>query len=175
MNKRWMSVVAIAMIVVGFSSARAQEAAAAPKASGGSSGFGYRGWGPRVGLASDPDQFLVGVHWDLGEFAPKVAFRPDVVLGVGDDVTSLAGSAAVWYRFEGASSEVTPYAGGALVVGVFDVDNPGNDDDDSDVEIGLQVGGGGEWDLKSGNRFLAELRFDLGDVWEVAAFAGWTF
>jgi len=174
MNKRLMWTVAIVTIVASFASADAEEGGAAPKATGGTSDFGYRGWGPRVGVASDPDQFLVGVHFDLGEFAPQIAFRPDVVVGFGDDATALVGSAAVWYRFEGVSSAVTPYAGGALAVGFFDVDGPG-DNDESDVEVGLQAGGGGEWDLQSGSRFLAELRLDLGDVWEVAAFAGWTF
>jgi len=174
MNKRLISTVAIAALVASFAPARAEEGGAAPKTSTGTSDFGFRGWGPRVGVASDPDQFLAGVHFDLGEFAPRIAFRPDVVVGFGDDVTALVGSAAVWYRFEGVSSAVTPYAGGALAVGFFDVDSPGNNDE-SDVEVGLQVGGGGEWDLKSGSRFLAELRLDLGDVWEVAALAGWTF
>jgi hypothetical protein len=135
--------------------------------------FGLRGWGPRVGLATDPDQIVAGVHFDLGEFAPRVAFQPDVVLGVGDDVTSLVASAPVWYRFEGVNPRITPYAGGALAVGLFNVDKPNGDD--TKVEFGLQIGGGGEWRLKSGNRFQVELRLDLGDVWDVVAFAGWMF
>ena len=57
--------------------------------------FGLRGWGPRVGLAGDPDQVVAGVHFDLGEFAPQVWFQPDVLLGFGDDVTSLECEAPV--------------------------------------------------------------------------------
>jgi hypothetical protein len=144
----------------------------ASQAPAGTSGFGYRGWGPRVGLGADPDQILGGVHFVLGEFTQNVGFQPDIVLGLGDDVVSLVASAPVWYRFKPAAS-VRPYVGGALALGLFRVDTP--DGDDTDFEIGLQVGGGGEWQLKSGNGFHAELRIDLGDVWDVAAFAGWTF
>ena len=162
---------AILLIALGFASARAEGDPAA--ASADTDDFGMRGWGPRVGLAADPDQVVGGVHFDLGEFVPRVAFQPDVVLGLGDDVTAVVASAPVWYRFEGVSARVTPYAGGALAVGLFNVDR--RDDDDTDVEFGFQVGGGGEWLLKGGTRFHVELRLDLGDVWDAVAVAGWTF
>ena len=58
-------------------------------------------------------------------------------------------------------------------MGLFNVDKRG--DDDTNVEFGLQIGGGGEWQLNSGNRFLVELRLDFGDVWDAVVFAGWTF
>lgn len=144
--------------------------------SSGSSGLGYRGWGPRVGLASGPDQVIAGVHFAVGEFARNVSFQPDVLVGFGDDTTSLVGSAPAWYRFR-TGGNVHPYAGGAVAVGLFrrDDDDNGNDDEHTDVEIGLQIGGGAEWDLRSGNRFLVELRLDLIDVWDAYVVAGWTF
>jgi hypothetical protein len=160
-------------ITLSSASARAQDDEAAGQATPGTDDFGLRGWGPRVGLAAAPDQVVGGVHFDLGEFAPRVWFQPDVVVGFGDDVRSLVASAPVWYRFEGVSTQVTPYAGGALAVGLFNVDKRG--DDDTNVEFGLQIGGGGEWRLNSGNRFLVELRLGLGDVWDAVVFAGWTF
>lgn len=165
MSKRWSSVVCLAAVIALMAgSSMAQD----------DDEFGLRGWGPRVGLAADPDQIVAGVHFDLGEFAPQIWFQPDVVLGVGDDVTSLVASAPVWYRFEGASDKITPYAGGALAVGLFDVDRPGKSSDSS-VEIGLQIGGGGEWRLRQGRKFQLELRLDLLDVWDALVIAGWTF
>ncbi len=172
MIRRWMVTAALVAITLGSDSAWSQDDEAAGQATTDTDDFGLRGWGPRVGLGSDPDQLMGGVHFDLGEIAPQVAFQPDVILGVGDDVTSLVASLPVWYRFEGVSTQVTPYAGGALAVGLFNVDKRGNDD--TNVEFGLQIGGGGEWRLNSGNRFLVELRLDFGDVWDAAVFAGWT-
>jgi len=171
MPKHW-TILAV-LLVIGLCPALAQDETSPPQESTDHDEFGLQGIGPRVGLGSDPDQLVAGVHFDLGEFAPRVWFQPDVVMGFGDDVLSLVGSAAVWYRFEGVHGRITPYTGGALAVGVFNDDRKGNDD--TKVEFGLQIGGGGEWRLKSGNRFMVELRLDLGDVWDVLAVAGWTF
>lgn len=172
MWKRWMM---IAMVLAAMTPghAWAQDDPSAGQGTTSADDFGLRGVGPRVGLAADPDQVVAGVHFDLGEFAPRVWFQPDVVVGFGDDVRSLVASAAVWYRFEGVHSRITPYAGGALAIGLFNVDRRG--DDDTDVEFGLQIGGGGEWRLDSGNRFAVELRLDLADVWDALVVAGWTF
>ena len=172
MRKRWM-VTATVLAAMTLGLAQAQEDPSAGQSSAPSDDFGWRGVGPRVGLAADPDQVVGGVHFDLGEFAPRVWFQPDVVVGFGDDVRSVVGSAAVWYRFEGVHSRITPYAGGAPAVGLFSVDRNGNDD--TDVEFGLQIGGGSEWRLSSGNRFVVELRLGLGDLWDALVFAGWTF
>ena len=63
----------------------------------------YRGWGPRVGVANNPDQLLGGAHFDFGEFSPNVRFLPNVELGVGDDhtVVSVTGPAHyVWRDLE---------------------------------------------------------------------------
>ena len=49
----------------------------------------FEGWGIRAGLSSDPDQVYGGVHFNLGEFAKDVRFRPTVELGFGDDQTVL--------------------------------------------------------------------------------------
>jgi hypothetical protein len=146
---------------------------AATTTSSGSPSFGYRGWGPRVGVAADPDQVVAGVHFALGGFTQDIGLRPDIVVGFGDDTLSLVASVPVWYRFL-PGSEVRPYAGGAVALGLFRVDTP-QGGDETDFEIGLQIGGGGEWKLKGGGAFHAELRLDLLDVWDVAVFVGWTF
>jgi hypothetical protein len=59
----------------------------------------------------------------------------------------------------------------AVAPGLFRVDKPRGGDE---TEIGLQIGGGGEWKLRGGSAFHAELRLDLVDVRDVAVFAGWT-
>lgn len=137
---------------------------------------GFRGWGPRVGASSDPDQVVVGAQFDLGEFVPHLRWQPSVELGVGDHKTSLYGNFMVAYYFP-VKAAVTPYAGAQVVAWLFDNDLNGPDDpfdDGFNAEIGLAAVGGIETKLKSGTRFLAELQAGIGDVPDVKAVVGWT-
>jgi hypothetical protein len=146
---------------------------------------GFRGWGPRVGVQSDPDQGLVGMQFDLGEFTKNLRWQPSFELGFGDHKTSLYGNFMVAYYFP-VDAAVTPYAGASVQAWLFDndgdnCDNNGNDcndgfDDGFNSDIGLDAVGGIETKLKSGTRFLAELNVGLtSDIPEIRVLVGWTF
>jgi hypothetical protein len=168
-------VVLICMMMAGFTIAQDDDATASTSTSTSTSdGLGWRGWGIGVGLASGPDQALLAFHFDVGEFTEHVWFNPDVVLGIGDDTISVVASAPVWYRFE-LDGKITPYVGGALAAGFFRVDKDNGNGSDNNFELGLQIGGGAEWQLRSGRRFRAELRLDVIDVWDLTGMASWTF
>ena len=146
--------------------------------------LGLRGWGPRVGLAADPDQVLFGFHFDVGDVATKLRMVPNVQLGIGDDVTVLEGTLPLHYVFGKTGAGFAPYAGGGLAVAWFDVDREGdgpgngngNDDfDDSDVELGVKAIGGLEWSLGGRKKFFVELSLGIGDLHDFQAVAGWTF
>ncbi|HEX5045008.1 MAG TPA: hypothetical protein VFV75_19095 [Candidatus Polarisedimenticolaceae bacterium] len=145
--------------------------------------MGLRGWGLRAGVASDPDQLLLGAHWDLGDVAPQFRMVPNVQLGVGDDATVLEGTLPVHYVFGKVDAGFAPYVGAGLAVAWIDVDHDhghGNDDflddeDDSDVELGAKVLGGLEWTMRSKNKFFVELNLGIGDLHDFQAVAGWTF
>jgi hypothetical protein len=136
----------------------------------------YSGWGPRFGLADDPDQIVVGVHFDLGELARHLRFVPNVELGVGDDATVLAMTAPVHYRWEDLEgSDVVPYAGGGLTAALVDWDDDRGGDDD-DLELGARAIGGAEWSLdKPGNAFLIEVNVGFGDIHDLQIMVGWKF
>ncbi len=126
-----------------------------PALAQGTSHIGYRGWGARVGLSSDPDQVYGGAHWDLGEFARNVRFRPNVEVGFGDDVTVLQANAEVHYVF----SKVQvwkPYVGGSVGFVYADPDTG-----DSDTEVGAMGVGGIETKLKSATSFFIEAKVGL--------------
>ncbi len=137
-------------------------------------GAGLRGWGPRVGLSDDPDQVVVGAHFDLGEVARNVRVQPSVDLGVGDDVVSLSGNAMLGYYFP-VKASITPYAGGQVTAAWFDFDSGGENGDRSETEIGLALVGGFETKLRSGTRFLTEIQIGIGDIADMKLLAGWTF
>src|SRR4029079_8629972 len=85
--------------------------------------MGLRGWGLRAGLASDPDQVLLGAHWDLGDIAPQFRMVPNVQLGIGDDATVLEGTLPVHYVFGKVDAGFAPYVGAGLAVAWIDVDH----------------------------------------------------
>jgi len=129
----------------------------------GTSGIGWKGWGVRVGASADPDQIYGGVHFNLGEFAKDVRFRPTVELGFGDDVTTLQALAEVHYVFSKVQVW-TPYVGGGIGLAYVNVDDDDNGNgDDSDTEFALAGMGGVETKLKSGTGFFIEGKVGFGD------------
>ena len=145
-------------------------------------GFGYQGWGIRAGISETPDQFVVGAHVNLGEFARGVRFQPSIELGFGDDVFSAAGNLAVFYYFP-LQATVTPYVGGQITAIHYDLDNDcagfggrfGSACSGSETEIGPAAVGGIETEMSSGSKFLAEIQVGFRDLPEVKLVAGWTF
>ena len=142
--------------------------------SNSSSGMGWQGWGLRAGLSSDVDQFVGGAHFNLGELANHLRFQPDVQLGAGDDVTTLYGTAPVYYHFE-SGRRMTPYAGGGLALGWVDADNGVTNQSDSSFEVGAKATGGLEWPRKEDQSFFLELSLGIGDVHDATILAAWTF
>ncbi len=136
-------------------------------------GMGFRGWGPRLGVQSNPDQGFVGAQFNFGEFAPRVRFQPNIELGFGDDHTILSTTVPAFYRFAKPAS-FTPYVGGGVTALLDRHDSPGKGDD-TNVEVGIRVVGGIEWPLKGGNAFFLELTGGFGDIPEVQFLAGWNF
>ena len=57
-----------------------------------------QGVGVRAGASADPDQFYAGVHLETGELAARLRFRPNVEVGVGDNVTLVALNFEFTYR-----------------------------------------------------------------------------
>ena len=146
------------------------------------SDVGLRGWGPRVGLADDPDQAVIGLHWDIGNVAEHLRFVPNFELGVGDHHHILVGNAPLHYVFRPVEAGFTPYAGGGLAFGLVDHDHDrdrrrfGDDRrDETDFELAVKAIGGLEWHLSNRTDFLLELNLVFGDLHDVQVLAGWTF
>jgi opacity protein-like surface antigen len=127
----------------------------------GLSGIHWDGWGVRAGLSSDPDQAYGGVHFNLGEFAKDVRFRPSTELGLGDELVVIQMLAEAHYVF--SNFQVwKPYLGGGLGLTYvnYDNDHPG---DDSETKVSLCPIGGIETMLNQGMKFFFELKLGLAD------------
>jgi ribosomal protein L27 len=133
------------------------------------------GWGPRVGISSNPDQLVVGGQIVISEIAPRISFEPDVELGFGDDVTLVAINGDFHYNFEVSGSDWTPYAGFGIGVNFFEVDEPAPFEDHSDTEVGGNILIGASVPTSRGNRFFSELKLGLGDIPDLKLLVGWNF
>jgi hypothetical protein len=134
---------------------------------------GFRGWGPRLGVSINPDQFHFGAHLDFGNFARHVRFQPNVELGFGDNVKLLTLNAEAAYRFSSNWDVWTPYLGGGIGANVASVDFGGTTT--SNTNLGVNVLGGIERGLSNGDRFFIEGKFSLNDAPDAKVTIGWTF
>ena len=130
--------------------------------------------GPRIGVSSDPDQFVVGGQLEMGEMAPDLTFIPNLELGFGDNVTTIQLNGDFHYHFTISGSAWRPYVGGGLGVAFYEWDNNGPGDS-SDTEFGLNVIAGSIVPTKGGNRFFVELKLATSDLPSLKALVGWNF
>jgi hypothetical protein len=129
-----------------------------------------QGVGVQAGVSADPDQFVMGVHYESGFIADRVSFRPGLDIGLGDDITTLAVNFDLLYTFRTARSAWSPFVGGGPAINVYNVDR-GRNDDDSEVEPGLNFLAG----VKHDEGFFAEVRFGAINSPDFKFVAGWRF
>ena len=126
-----------------------------------SSNIGFRG-----GLAVNPDEFLVGLHFRIDPIDGKQLFIvPSFEAGFGD-ATMLAFNGDLHYVFD-LESKLDPYIGGGVTINWFD------DNGASDTQVGGSILGGlllGQTDM---GRMFLEMKVGLGDVPDMKMMVGW--
>ena len=150
--KRWLTGLSILLGVVLFSAtpAVAQDA------------------GIRGGISIDPDQFYFGGHLETGPLVERLHFRPNVEVGIGDDLTLIGANMEFVYKFT-RSRGLNLYAGGGPALNIFMFDGPG--DNDAETEAGFNVLVGAEtprglfFEFKLGLIDSPDLKFGVGYTW----------
>jgi hypothetical protein len=122
------------------------------------------GPGLRAGVSVDPDQFYFGGHFETDPLIEQLYFRPNVEVGVGDDVTTVAFNIEAIYKFPLQRRGTSFYAGGGPAVIIYDRD------DRSDTEGGLNLLGGLEF-----GQFFFEVKGGLFDSPNLKVGIGYTF
>jgi hypothetical protein len=124
--------------------------------------------GVRGGISVDPDQFYFGGHLETSPLVDRVHFRPNVEVGIGDDLTLIAANMEFVYKFT-RNRGWNVYAGGGPALNIYMVDSP--EDDESETEAGFNVLGGIEsagglfFEFKLGLIDSPELKFGVGYTW----------
>jgi hypothetical protein len=137
--------------------------------------IGFQGWGPRLGLTINPDQFHFGGHLDLGYFAEHIRFQPNLEIGFGDNVRLVAVNFEADYRFASRWDVWTPYLGGGLGINIYDWNSNHHAHGSSSTDLGVNMVGGIERGLSNGDRFFIEAKLGLADSPDFKATIGWTF
>jgi hypothetical protein len=133
---------------------------------------GVHGVGPRLGFTLNPDQFHIGGHIDLGDLSNNLMMQPNIEIGFGNNVTTIAPSFEVDYRFHPDWGVWTPYLGGG-VGPVFYSHKGGNSV--SRLGLYMQFGvGKGSAGSQTGHFFM-EGKLGLADAPDFKATIGWTF
>jgi hypothetical protein len=133
---------------------------------------GVHGVGPRIGLTMNPDQVHFGGHIDFGDLAPNLMILPNLEIGFGDNLTTVAPSFELDYRFRSNWGAWTPYLGGGVGPIFYSAKHGGSS---SDVGVYAQFGiGKGSSGSESGHFFL-EGKLGLADAPDFKFTIGWIF
>ena len=133
-------------------------------------------WGPRLGLSSSPDQFVVGGQLDFREFTPGLSISPNLEFGVGDNATWTALNADLKHHFVVQGASWRPYLGGGLSVNFWNYNSPTQGvPDGSGTQMGANLIAGAVVPTRTGSRFFTEARIGIGDIPNLKVMAGWNF
>lgn len=129
------------------------------------------GFGARAGFGIEPDQFVIGAQALTGGILRFGVAAPSVDFGFGDDVTTIAANGDVILPLvspPGSNTSFYVLAGPTLAY--IDPERF-----DSDLEIGLTLGGGIQLPFGSTDSYNLEARFGLGDIPEFRLMFGILF
>ena len=129
-----------------------------------------QGPGVRAGVSVDPDQFYFGGHYETSALVDRLHFRPNLELGIGDDLVTTALNFEFVYKFPSRSGWRL-FAGGGPAVNFYSFGDDGPGNDDTETEGGLNFLFGAE----ASNGLFFELKVGAIDSPDLKFGVGWTF
>jgi hypothetical protein len=125
--------------------------------------------GVRAGVSVNPDQFYFGGHVETGPIADQIRFRPNIEVGLGDNLTLISINPEFVYRIPAGTAPWRLYAGGGPAINIYRFDRAGSDR--TETEAGFNVLFGAEhsdglfFEIKVGAFDSPELKFGVGYTW----------
>ncbi len=123
-----------------------------------------QGAGIRGGISIDPDQIYFGGHYETSPLIDRLHFRPNVEVGVGDEVTHVGLNMEFIYKFPRRSGWAL-YGGGGPALNIYSSDRDTSTDGGLNVLVGAEQTGGLFFEFKIGAVNSPDLKFGV----------GWTF
>ena len=121
--------------------------------------------GIRGGISVDPDQFYFGGHLETSPLVDRLYFRPNVEVGIGDDLVLIAANMEFVYKFTNRRPW-NLYAGAGPALNIF---MPDEGDSDTDAGFNILVGAessrGLFFEFKIGAIDSPDFKFGVGYTW----------
>jgi hypothetical protein len=120
--------------------------------------------GVRAGVSVDPDQFYFGGHVETQPLVDRLRFKPNVEVGVGDDVTLIAFNFEFTYSFP-SRNQWNLYVGAGPALNVIDVNDNTDLDGGFNILVGAQHRKGLFVEFKVGVIESPDFKFGVGYTW----------
>jgi hypothetical protein len=124
-----------------------------------------QGLGVRAGASVDPDQFYFGGHYESRPLVEQLHFKPNVELGVGDDITTLGINFEFVYKIPIDGSPWNLYAGGGPAVNFYSFNDNNETEGGLNVLFGAETAQGVFFELKLGALDSPDLKIGVGYTW----------
>lgn len=124
--------------------------------------------GIRGGVSVDPDQVYFGGHLETSPLVDRLYFRPNIEVGIGDDLTLIAANMEFVYKFTNRRAW-NLYAGAGPALNVYMFDGRGDDDAETDAGFNIMIGAessrGLFFEFKIGAIDSPDFKFGVGYTW----------
>jgi len=121
--------------------------------------------GVRGGISVDPDQFYFGGHLETSPLIDRLYFRPNVEVGIGDDLMLIGVNMEFVYKFT-ARRPWNIYAGAGPALNIVMPDEGETDTDAGfNVLIGVEQSRGLFFEFKIGAIDSPDFKFGVGYTW----------
>jgi len=129
-----------------------------------------QGAGIRGGVSIDPDQVYVGGHYETAPLVDRLHFRPNLEVGLGDNVTHIGVNMEFVYKFPRRNGWAI-YTGGGPAVNFYNHDNAAGEGDTStegglNLLVGAEQTGGLFFEFKVGAIDSPDVKFGVGFTWK---------
>lgn len=124
-----------------------------------------QGLGVRAGASVDPDQFYFGGHYESRPLVEQLHFKPNVELGIGDDITTLGLNLEFVYKIPIDGSPWRIYAGGGPAVNFYSFNNNSATEGGLNVLFGAETEQGLFFEIKLGALDSPDVKFGVGYTW----------
>ena len=105
--------------------------------------------GIRAGVSANPDQFYFGGHFETPALVDRLHFRPNIEIGVGNNVTLYAFNVEFAYHIPTGSNWYT-YVGAGPALNLYKVRGNTNSQGGFNLLVGVQHQGGLFAEVKAG-------------------------
>jgi hypothetical protein len=123
------------------------------------------GFGLRAGVTADPNQFHFGAHFASDPFIDHLTFRPNLEIGIGSDVTTLAANFEFAYKIPIPRHPVSAYIGAGPAFDLYKYSGKRTDSETGggfNILIGLEHQRGFFGEAKVGALDSPDFKFTIG-------------